>query len=101
MVLNIRKASLIGLGAGLMLTTGMAFADSEDLRAMAKAKITLIEAIESAESSEGGKAFEAGIDDDSFQPEFEVSISRDGRVYDVRVNAETGEVIGVREDTDD
>ncbi|KCZ55084.1 hypothetical protein HY29_02415 [Hyphomonas beringensis] len=81
--------------------TGFAHADREDARAMEAAKITLIEAIQAAETHQGGKAFEAQIEDDSFTPEYEVNILADGKVYDVRVNAETGDVIGSREDLDD
>lgn len=86
-------------GAGLVAIP--AFADRDEIRAMQDAKVSLIEAIQAAEASEGGKAYEASIDDDSFRPEYEVTILRDDRVYDVRVNAETGEVIGAREDLDD
>ncbi len=68
---------------------------------MSKAKISLVEAIQSAEQSQGGVALEAGIDDDSFKPEYEVTILREDRQYDVRVDAVSGAIIDSREDIDD
>jgi uncharacterized membrane protein YkoI len=59
-----------------------------------------VQAIQAAETAQGGQAYEAGIDDDSFKPEYEVSIVRDDRRYDVRVDAVTGEVKGAHEDRD-
>lgn len=77
-----------------------AFADKSDIEAINKANISLIEAVEAATKHNGGKALEASIDDDSFKPEYEVSVLRDNRIYEVRVNAENAEVIGEREDND-
>lgn len=88
------------LAAGLAWA-GFAFADREDVSALKESKITLVQAIQAAESHQGGQAYEAGIDDDSFKPEYEVSVVRDDRTYDVRINAVTGEVLGSREDRDD
>ncbi|MGH8489239.1 MAG: PepSY domain-containing protein [Gammaproteobacteria bacterium] len=84
-----------------ILVAGAANADRDDIRALTDAKITLIQAIQAAESAEGGQAFDASIDDDSFRPEYEVNIVRDGRVYEMRIDAVAGEVIGTREDRDD
>lgn len=85
----------------LMLATSPVFADMDEVRALQKAKVTLIDAIKAAESNNGGQAYEASIDDDSFTPQFEVSVVRDGKTYDVQVDAVTGKVINVREDFDD
>jgi uncharacterized membrane protein YkoI len=41
------------------------------------------------------------LDDDSSKPEYEISIVRGGKVYEVAVNGISGEVIGAREDHDD
>jgi len=81
--------------------TGLAYADRDDARRIQEASITLVEAIQAAEAHQGGKAFDAQIEDDSFSPEFEVTILADGRIFDVRVDAKTGDVIGSREDLDD
>ena len=43
--------------------------------------------VEAVEGATQGKAFDAQIEDDSFSPEFEVSVVADGKIYDVIVNA--------------
>ncbi len=78
-----------------------ALAGISEARAMKDAKISLVDAIQSAESHTGGKAYEASIDDDSFSLDYEVSVLKDDRIYDVRVDASSGDVTGVREDRDD
>ncbi|MFY0563250.1 PepSY domain-containing protein [Archangium lansingense] len=85
---------LVGLAAGAALAS-----DAEEIRMLAEAKITLQQAIDVAQRHQGGQAFEASIDDDSFQPVFEVSVVKDNRVYDVWVSGSDGKVLRVREDT--
>lgn len=97
----VAKSSLAALLIGGATTAGLAMADPEDARALAEAGISLTDAIEAAEAHTNGKAFEAAIEDDSFSPEFEVSVVVDNATYDVRVNGETGEVISSRQDDDD
>lgn len=75
--------------------------DRSELQALEASKISLSDAIALAEKEIGGKAVEAGIDDDSLKPEIEVSVVKDGKFYDVRIDAEKGVVIGSREDIDD
>lgn len=89
------------LMAGALLAAGPVLADPEDVRALGEAKVSLVEAIQAAEAAQGGRAYEAGIDDDSFKPEYEISVVSGDRVYDVRVDALTGSVLGAREDRDD
>ena len=101
MALQLKNLTLAAVCLGGMLFAGSAYADSKDAQALAEAKITLVQAIQAAEKAHGGSAFDAQIDDDSARPEFEVGIVREGRIYDVRVDALTGEVLGVREDRDD
>lgn len=86
--------------AGLLLPLA-AHADRDDLRRLAETKISLTEAIAIAEKKQGGKAFEAGIDDDSFTPGYEVHVAVGEQVFEVSVDGVTGEVRGVREDRDD
>lgn len=98
MKISTASASLL-LAAGIAWA-GTAVADRDDVRALKESKITLVQAIQAAESHQGGQAYEAGIDDDSFRPEYEVSVVREDRTYDVRIDAITGEVLGSREDRD-
>ena len=79
----------------------VAIADVEDARALSDADISLVDAIVAAEGATQGKAFDAQIEDDSFSPEFEVSVVADGKIYDVIVDGVTGEVTSTREDRDD
>lgn len=76
-------------------------ADLNDIKLLTETKITLAQAIHQAEKKQGGQAIEASLDDDSFKPAYEVSIVRDGKVFDVQVDALSGEVLGAREDVDD
>jgi len=89
------------LASAFMVAPLSARADNkEETDALAKAKITLIEAIQAAEKHTAGKAFDASLDDDSFRSEYEVNVVKDGTVYDVRIDGENGEVLGSREDRD-
>jgi len=87
--------------ATLILTSVGASADNDDARAFYEAKITLQQAIEAAVNHHGGQPFEASIDDDSFSPAYEVSVVKRSRVFDIRLDAISGEVTGIREDLDD
>ncbi len=84
---------LAGLAAGTAVAS-----DADELRMLAQTKITLQQAIDAAQRHQGGQAFEASIDDDSFQPVYEVSVVKDDRVYDVWVSGIDGKVLNVRED---
>ncbi|HET6563946.1 MAG TPA: PepSY domain-containing protein, partial [Xanthomonadales bacterium] len=66
--------------AGLALS-GAAFADRDDIRMLPEARITLVEAIQIAEAHQGGIAYDAKLEDDSFTPEYEVELVLDDRFY--------------------
>jgi uncharacterized membrane protein YkoI len=96
-----RAAAVLAIMGSSALSTA-ARADMSDARALQDAKITLQQAIAAAEKHQGGQSIDASIDDDSFSgPSFEVSIFKEGRLYDVQVDGKSGEVTGVREDHDD
>ena len=75
--------------------------DKEEIEMLSQTKINLTQAIAVAEKHIGGVALSASIDDDSFTPAYEVSITKEGKVFDVQVDGVKGEVIGSREDHDD
>jgi uncharacterized membrane protein YkoI len=85
---------------GLMLS-GTAIADRDDIRALSETRISLIEAIEIAQAHQGGIAFEAKLDDDSFTPEYEVDVVFEDRFYEITIDGVSGEVRKVKEDDDD
>ena len=94
---------LLGAAAVAGVTGAVAAAaraDQEDLRQFSEAKVTLIQAIATAEQHLGGRAIGATLDDDSFKPAYDVSVVKDGRVFDVQVDAVKNAVLGSREDAD-
>lgn len=95
------RTLIAATAAGGIATAGFAIADVEDARALDDAEISLVAAILAAEESTQGKAFDAQIEDDSFSPEYEISVVADGKIYDVIVDGVTGEVKSTREDRDD
>jgi uncharacterized membrane protein YkoI len=91
---------LLAATTGLLLS-GAVLADRDDIRLLAETKITLIEAIEIAEAHQGGQAYDAQLEDDSFTPEYEVGVVFEDRTYEVTVDGVTGEIRKVKEDHDD
>jgi uncharacterized membrane protein YkoI len=75
--------------------------DADEVRALSETKISLTQAIAAAERHQGGQAYEAKVDDDSFKPEYEIDVAKDGKVYEVRVDGVSGEVIEAREEQND
>jgi uncharacterized membrane protein YkoI len=90
-------AVITGMGAIGWPTTALAD-DCREIRALAKTQISLMEAISAAEMHQGGRAYDASLDDDRFGPEYEVDVIADGRSYEVRVDGISGEIIGARKD---
>jgi uncharacterized membrane protein YkoI len=76
-------------------------ADQEELNLFLQAKVMLTQAIATAEQHLGGRAIGAKLDEDSFKPVYDVVVVKDGRVFNVHVDAVTNAVIGSREDPDD
>ena len=95
------KPVTIVIAAIAAAASAVAFADRDDALRLAETQITLIQAIEIAEAHQGGRAFEATLDDDSFTPEYEVDVAVDDRIYEITVDGVSGEVRRVREDHDD
>lgn len=93
--------AMTGIASLLVVPAALLAADRSDIRALQETKITLTQAIDAAEKNQGGQAIEASLDDDSFKPAYEVSIAKDGRIFDVEVDGVSGEVLGAREDIDD
>ncbi len=77
-----------------------AFAGSKVAEKLENAKITLQQAIDLAEKETGGRAYEAEMEKNSFNIEYEVDVYvvADNKRFEVSVDAKTGEVLSVRED---
>jgi uncharacterized membrane protein YkoI len=74
--------------------------DDNEARILESAKITLSEAIAAAERETGGKAIDAGIEDDG-AVHFEVEIAKDKEVQKVLVDPQTGMIVNVAKGDDD
>jgi uncharacterized membrane protein YkoI len=100
-----KKYKMTILAAALVtgLVGSAAFAaDKSDIKLLSETKINLVQAIQAAEKHHAGsQALDAGIDDDSFKPTYEVTVTKDGRLYDVQVDGVSGAILGSREDLDD
>ena len=101
MTRSIKKFLAVGVLIGVGLPLVALANDADEVRALSETKISLTQAIAAAERHQGGQAYEAKVDEDSFKPEYEVDVVKDGRVYEVRVDGVSGEVIGAREDQND
>ena len=86
------SALIVGLTAA-----APAFADREDVATLAKAKISLVEAVQAAEKSVGGKAIDADLDDNG---QFEVNVVKGDSTWEVYVNATDGTIMRSVEDKD-
>ncbi len=98
---QIKKAfGVLAVALSLIAPLNALANDKEEIAMLDKSTISLTEAIALAEGHVGGRAFSAEVDDDSFSPRFEVTVTKDGKVFDVQVDGEKGEVLGSREDLD-
>ena len=96
---RITKMSIIA--AALALASVVAFAASKmesDSAALATAKISLTQAITSAEQHTGGKAAKAEFEHTKTGWAYDVEIVNGAKTVDVRVNADTGTVISAVDD---
>lgn len=89
-------ALVIALGS-----TGAAFAienegeNSQDVTAALAVKTSLSQAIASAEQQTGGKAIEAGFENENGRTQIQVSVAKDHSISDVTVDSTTGKVVKV------
>jgi uncharacterized membrane protein YkoI len=86
----------------LVVAAGFATDDDEKQRAdaLAKASITLSEAVTRAEAKTGGKALEAELEVKKDQAFFEIETVKDGVVVEVKIDAKSGEVTSTEEEKD-
>lgn len=100
------KISLIALAAataGIGATT-YAYADKRvenDAMAIGSAKISLVQAIATAEQHANGKAVRAEYERSRQGAAYEVEVVSGAKVFDVRIDADKGSVISSAEDEAD
>lgn len=97
-------ASVVGAGVG---TTVMAAGENDEseqqeMQALASAKISIADAVKTAEASAGGKAAEVELDNVEGKAAYDVSVVlADGTEHEVLVDANSGEVIKTVVDDDE
>lgn len=72
--------------------------DAEEVAAVSEAKVGLAEAVSAAERETSGKAIEAQIEVEGTQAFYEIDVFSEGDIKEVRVSAEDGKILDVRED---
>lgn len=101
--LSAAAAVLVGAAGFSFAVTDTAVTGENDALAVAKAPVSLVQAVTAAEQSLGGKASRAEYErDDKHQGyHYEVEVVNGARVYDVRVDAASGKVTSSVEDRAD
>lgn len=75
--------------------------EQQEAKVLAGARISLAQAVQSAETRTGMKASEAGIDDESGKPYFEVSVGQGQQERTVFVDTQTGQVASIAADAEE
>lgn len=92
----------LATGGGMAwAVTGQQAAMDNDALAIAKAKISLSQAIATAEQHAGGKATRAEFEHEKGSWVFDVEVASGARVFDVRIDADKGAVLSSQEDKAD
>lgn len=74
--------------------------EQREAAVLAGARISLAQAVQAAEARTQMKATEAGVDDESNRPYFEVSVGQGQQEQTVLVDTQSGQVAQVSADTD-
>lgn len=95
-LLNLAMAGVFA--ASTLGLVGAAMAKENDSKTnepaiLANAKVTMSQAIATAENKVGGKAVGAGIEDQNGVVAFEVEILKDGQKHKVLVDTQSGQVV--------
>lgn len=75
--------------------------DQQEAQLLTGARISLAQAVQAAEARTGMKASEAGIDDETGQPYFEVSVGQGQQERTVLVDTQTGQVAKIAADAEE
>ena len=104
-----RKISIPALimAAGIATAGGLAFAktsggENDAIADLAKAKITLTQAVSAAEAQSGGRATKAELEGERGTVVYEVEVvTADNKVFDIKVDAADGKVLSSKQDQAD
>lgn len=101
---NNEQEVIVNANTGKVIKDEVERLDKEDLaeyNAMKKAKVSLSQAIKSADTTLNGTVLEAEFDMDYGKPIYKVEIGKGSQVYDVVVDSMTGKVLSSHVDHDD
>ena len=87
--------------AALLAMSGAALADSDEAALMQSAQQGLAQAIAAAEQETGGKAIEAEFDEERGTGYWEVTTVTDAARFDLKLDANSGQIVDRRERTVD
>ena len=99
--LSLLVVALVTGGGMAWAVTGQQAAMENDALAIAKAKVSLAQAIATAEQHAGGKATRAEFEHEKGSWIFDVEVASGAKVFDVRIDAEKGVVLSSQEDKAD
>ena len=97
-IVPIAMAAVIAVGS----TVGLAYAannehganeGAQELAALVNAKTTLAQAIAAAEQQTGGKAIDAGLENENGAMAFAIEVAKDNTVQKVHVDLQSGKVL--------
>jgi uncharacterized membrane protein YkoI len=91
----IAVGSAVGLAHAANSNHGGANEEAQEFAALINAKTTLGQAIAAAEQQTGGKAIDAGLENENGTMAFAVEVAKDNTVQKVLVDLQTGKVLKV------
>lgn len=95
------------IAAGIATAGGLAYAktsntENDAIADLAKARITLVQAVSAAEAQAGGKATKAELEGEKGAVVFDVEVvTAENKVFDVKVDAADGKVLSSKLDQAD
>lgn len=101
------KSIAIAAFAATALTSALGYAAvrgteiGADQAALARASISLAQAISAAEQHAGGKAVRAELEDENGTYVYGVEVINGAQAFDVKVDSNTGAIVSSQADTDD
>lgn len=88
-------ASAVATGGYAYAGTDTQAADQAEMQAALAAKVSITQAIQTAERQSGGKAMEAAFSDENDKQGYEVTtVAKDGTEQNLFVDAKTGKAVG-------
>jgi len=96
---NMMSIAIALLLSGATLSEAKA-SQAQDLKSLEAAKITLTDAIGIAENAQAGTAIEADLDQENGKTVYDVTVVKDKKFFELRIDAVSGDVLHVAEDKD-